>query len=124
MEQLLLHLLGDYITQTDWMAQNKTKNHLPALVHAVIYTLPFLLLSPSVKAAMVILLSHYVIDHWRLARYVNFGKNWIFDHSIKWRDCRRTGYSMQMAPHMADWLMILTDNTMHLFCNYAALRWL
>jgi hypothetical protein len=26
MNQLLLHLIGDYVTQSDWMAQNKTKS--------------------------------------------------------------------------------------------------
>jgi len=28
MEQLLLHLIGDYITQTDWMARKKLESLL------------------------------------------------------------------------------------------------
>lgn len=47
MIQLILHLVGDYITQTDWMAKNKTKNSFAAGSHALIYSLPFLLLKPS-----------------------------------------------------------------------------
>jgi hypothetical protein len=42
-EQLILHLLGDYVTQSDWMARNKTKALLPAFWHAAVYSLPFLL---------------------------------------------------------------------------------
>lgn len=39
MTQLLLHLWGDYILQSDWMATNKTRNHWAAAVHAGCYTL-------------------------------------------------------------------------------------
>jgi hypothetical protein len=75
--QLLAHLWGDYILQSDWMAQNKTKSHFAASVHANVYSLPFLLFAPSWKALMVISLSHYLIDRYRLARYVVWAKNWI-----------------------------------------------
>ena len=44
MEQLIAHLFGDYVFQNDWMAQNKTSSDWAAVVHAVVYTLPFLLL--------------------------------------------------------------------------------
>ena len=33
MEQLLLHLIGDYVTQTDWMARAKVSTTLAALCH-------------------------------------------------------------------------------------------
>ena len=29
MEQLLLHLVGDYVTQTDWMAKKKFESFPP-----------------------------------------------------------------------------------------------
>ena len=45
MEQLLAHLVGDYIFQSHDMAVNKTKNSYWALYHATTYTLPFLLLT-------------------------------------------------------------------------------
>jgi hypothetical protein len=41
MEQLLLHLVGDYIFQSHWMATEKTRHSYPALYHAIIYSLPF-----------------------------------------------------------------------------------
>lgn len=77
MEQLLLHLWGDYILQSDWMAQNKTKNSLAALIHAASYSAGFLLLRPSLSAALVIFGTHFFIDRFRLARYVVWAKNWM-----------------------------------------------
>ena len=124
MEQLLLHLIGDYVTQTDWMARTKTSTTVAALCHAVVYSLPFLLLSPSVAAILVIAVSHFLIDRFRLARHVAFAKNKLTDWRLKWPHCRATGYPPDMPAAQAFWLMILVDNTMHLSINYAALRWL
>jgi len=124
MEQLIIHLFGDYVTQTDWMAVNKTKRWYMAFIHAIVYSLPFLLLSPSVAAFLVILISHAVIDKLRLARYVIFCKNLVTDPSLKWEDCKGTGFHHSRPEWLTVWLMNITDNTMHLAINYAALRWL
>lgn len=40
---LLLHLVGDFFLQSDWMALNKSKSCRALLVHAGIYSLCFLL---------------------------------------------------------------------------------
>jgi hypothetical protein len=124
MEQLLLHLVGDYVTQTDWMAREKVRRNFAAAVHAFVYALPFLLLTSSAWALFVICSTHFLIDRFRLARYVVFAKNWATDPSLKWADCSTTGYSPAMPPWLAVWLLIIADNTMHLCINYAALRWL
>jgi hypothetical protein len=124
MEQLLLHLIGDYITQTDWMAREKTKRNLTAAAHAFVYTLPFMLLTLSATALIVICVTHFAIDRYRLARYVVFAKNWTTDRSLKWADCSATGYPASMPPWLAVWLMIIADNTMHLAINYLTLKYL
>jgi len=124
MEQLLLHLIGDYVSQTDWMARTKVHATFAALCHAVVYSLPFLLLSPSPTALAVIALSHLLIDRFRLARHVIFAKNKLTDWSLRWADCKTTGYPSGMPAATAYALMILVDNTMHLSINYASLRWL
>lgn len=81
MGQLILHLFGDYVTQSHWMAQHKTKADGPAAAHAVCYSLPFLLLTGltqhGVAAWVTILATHYLIDRYRLARYVVWAKNFI-----------------------------------------------
>lgn len=124
MEQLLLHLIGDYITQTNWMATEKTRKGIAALSHATVYAIPFLLLSPSIGAIFVIWGTHFFIDRYRLARYVVFAKNWITQPSLKWDDCNATGYHKDMPPWLAFWLLIIADNTMHLCINYIALSML
>lgn len=124
MEQLLLHLIGDYVLQTDWMARTKVRASFAALCHALVYALPFLLLSPSPAALAAIALSHFLIDRFRLARYVAFAKNKTTAWDLKWADCGATGFPPSVPPGQAFWLMIAIDNTMHLAINYAALRWL
>lgn len=124
MEQLLLHLIGDYVLQTDWMARTKTRSSVATLAHALVYALPFLLLSPSVAAIAVIAGSHFLIDRFRLARHVAFAKNKLTDWQLRWTDCSATGFPSTVPPGQAFWLMIMIDNTMHLSINYAALRWL
>jgi hypothetical protein len=65
------------------MAQQKTKSALPAAAHAFVYTLCYLpllaLVAPS-KVAFALLViggTHYIIDRYRLARYVCWGKNFL-----------------------------------------------
>lgn len=74
-DQLLAHAVGDYILQSDWMANEKTKKSIAALAHIATYGLPFLLLRPSWTAYAVIVGTHFIIDRWRLARFVVALKN-------------------------------------------------
>lgn len=122
MTQLILHLIGDYVTQSDWMAQNKTKSTWAAFMHATIYSLPFLLIG-SPLAVLVIWSTHLLIDRFRLARYVAYAKNFIGPRSSwkPWSECSATGYHKDSPPWLAVWLMILCDNTMHLTINYLAI---
>jgi len=128
MEQLILHLFGDYVTQSDWMATNKTKNSLAAWAHALVYSIPFLLLTqhapnPAI-AGFVIIITHFLIDRFRLARYVVWAKNFLGPGNLPWKECTATGYPPDRPAWLAVWLLIVADNTMHLAINYAALRWL
>ena len=126
MEQLLLHLLGDYVTQSHWMATEKTTRAYPALCHAVVYALPFALIA-SPAALIVIGVSHMMIDRFRLARYVVWAKNWLLSPGIRperWEDCAATGYHKDVPPWLAVWLLIVCDNTMHLAINYACIKWM
>ena len=123
MEQLILHLTGDYLTQSDWMAQNKTKSTLAALCHVVVYSLPFLLIGTPM-AVGAILVSHFFVDRFRLARYLVWIKNWLGPSHQPWSECSETGFDKNLPIWMSTWLLIIADNTIHLICNYCALRWL
>jgi hypothetical protein len=126
MEQLILHLLGDYVTQSDWMANEKTKSSVAAGAHAVLYSLPFVLIGPSPNAFAVILVTHFLIDRFRLARYVAYAKNFLGPRAYwyPWAECASTGYHEDRPAWLAVWLMIAADNTLHLGINHLALRFL
>lgn len=83
-DQLVAHAVGDYVLQSDWMATEKRRRWLAAVVHAVCYTLPFLFLTRSVPALAVIAGTHAVIDRYALARFVVWGKNFLAVPSLAW----------------------------------------
>lgn len=153
MTQLLAHLFGDYILQSDWMAQNKTKADAPAMIHALIYSLCFVPLiwfhgrdfRGAFACWIVIFISHFLIDRYRLACYVVWAKNhigpkgWCYSEwngqeqtstpkrYWPWRHCDEFGCTpnrMTNPAFLSAWLLIIADNTLHLAINYAALRWL
>ena len=117
---LLLHLLGDYVLQSDWMAQEKTKAWWPAFLHALTYTIPFTLLFGFQWEPLVLIGgTHFAIDHWRLARYVCWAKNFPAPKAYRysWTECFSTGYPQAMPAWLSVWLLIITDNAMHLALN-------
>ena len=122
-DQLVAHAVGDYLLQSDWMAKEKNKRTVAALAHVATYGLPFLLLRPSPAAYMAIVASHFVIDRWRLARFVVWAKNWMGPNR-PWAECATTGSPPGASPLMAMWLMIIADNTIHALCNGLALTYL
>ena len=148
----LCHLIGDYIFQSDWQAINKNKKTLNCLVHVVIYTSLFLLLTFSWKALLFIGMTHFIIDRFPVIvkRII-----WIKNHLnpklmyVPFRFCDTTGY-YDDSPYNSSklvgldkviledtqnwgkprlfvvtiWLYIITDNTLHLTCNFIALNYL
>lgn len=127
-DQIVLHLVGDYLTQSHWMAQNKTKNWWPAFVHATVYSLPFMLITQNAAALGIIFATHSLIDRYRLARFVVWLKNGpiIWDRNIsgRWvglKPVTATGYAEDTPPWLAVWLLIFADNTIHLICNGVAI---
>lgn len=125
MEQLLIHLFSDYWLQNDWMALNKKQKFWIALVHAFIYTLPFLLLTRSFLALFVIFITHAIIDGTNIVNKLNQIKNWDFDTFFIWGDKMiYDGYEANRPPFLRVWLIIIQDNILHLIINYCSLRWL
>jgi len=125
-DQLLAHVVGDYVLQSDWMAGEKRRRTVAALVHALTYGIPFLLLRPSLLAFAVIVGSHLLIDRFGLARYLVWTKNQVGPREFRrpWSECSVTGYPAERPAWMAVWLLIIADNALHVAINAAALRWL
>lgn len=123
--QLVVHAVGDYIIQSDWMANNKTKSHWPCFVHALLYTLAFVLLTQSAQALLVIGLTHFLIDRWRVARFVIALRNVILSPSPTVLDIDiTTGSPKSCPPFLAVWLLIIVDNIMHVCINALCLKYL
>lgn len=117
-DQILAHLVGDYILQSHWMATEKTKRSVAAAAHAVTYAVPFWLFLPSPAALTFIIVTHFVIDRWRLARFVVWAKNGCTG------PVTATGYADTVPAWLSVWLLIIADNTLHLICNGVALKYL
>lgn len=124
---ILAHFVGDYILQSHWMAVEKVKRWWPAIVHGAIYTLPFLFVTQSPWALLVIGGTHAIIDRYRLAKYLVWAKN-----QIGPKDFRPTfeeamgngGYSASTPVWLSSFLLFVADNTLHFAINAAAVVWL
>ena len=119
----LAHFVGDYIIQNDWMATEKTRRWWPAVLHGLTYTLPFLFVTQSPAALLIIASTHVVIDRYRLPRFLIWAKNQIAPKPHR-HPLTPTGF----APGKPDWLafslLIVVDNTVHMGINLAAIIYL
>ena len=135
-KSLLIHLVSDYWLQNDWMAVNKKKHWFPAIVHGIIYTIPFLLLTKSWLALFVICSTHIVIDHSDIVNRLNQLKNFNFkSFAMGYFKPIGAGLLQKSTIELKDgygdrplfirvWLLIIQDNILHLVINYLCLRYL
>lgn len=112
--QFLAHLWGDYVFQNHWMALNKQQSKLVCLIHSLTYALPFLFLTRSPIALSIIAITHFLIDHYALAKYAVKLKNWNFAEG-------GNGFPPSTPLWLSTWLTIFVDNTFHLTINYLVL---
>lgn len=120
MIQLLLHALGDYIIQNDWMALNKKKltrkGELACQIHCITYSLPFLLIG-TWKSVVVIYISHYLFDRTNITGWFLAIRNGVFNVD-------NFGFSKERPFVLTIWLYIITDNIFHIGFNWLALTFL
>ncbi len=116
MDQLICHLVGDYVLQTDWMAKNKTSSMFAAVVHSFFYALPFVLITGLSWALLVIFFTHILIDHYRLAGVIMRLKQWSRQHAAPPSSGAPADINLM--------LHIVIDNTIHLTINYFSIKYL
>ncbi len=108
-EQIILHLAGDYMLQNQWMSNKKTENnptgYIVAIIHSLIYSLPFWVFLTNWQGWLFIFISHFLIDKYEL------GKIW-----IKLANYRNRNYKS-----VNNGIRIVIDNTFHIICNYVAI---
>lgn len=126
MEQLILHGIGDYFLQTDYQGLNKKnpglKGFLICLKHCITYSLPFFLIG-SWQAVSVIFITHFIIDRTNLVAYLLAFKNNVTTEEGNY-DITNFGFGHNRPFAISIWLYIITDNILHIICNYLALRFL
>ena len=120
---ILAHLVGDYLLQTHWMATEKTSRWWPAIAHGITYTIPYMFVTQSPLALLVISGTHIVIDRYRLARHLVWLKNQFAPKKHR-PGHTATGYTDETPAWLSVWLMIVSDNTIHLLINTGAVIWL
>ena len=95
MEQLLVHIFGDFVLQSDYFAMNKSKRSWPCFLHVLTYTLCFLLLTTSWKALLVIGVTHFILDRYPIIlRRLIWTKNHLGPYFVfvPFSKCAATGY--------------------------------
>lgn len=119
MIQLLLHLLGDYFLQNDWMALNKSKYNLlgwyTCLLHCWLYAFPFGMYYQSWSIFTLVFATHFLIDKFGLAVYVTRLMNWNWDGYL--------GFDEDRPKFITVWIHIIRDNSMHIACNYFIIKY-
>lgn len=66
------HLVGDYVLQSDFIANTKKENWYNMFVHCVLYCLPFYLVFGFGWKLLILFISHITVDVWK-ERYKKFG---------------------------------------------------
>lgn len=121
MKSLLAHLVGDYVLQTHWEAVEKVNSWTPAVTHAAKYTLPFVALTRSPKALLTIGVTHAILDHYRLAKHVNWARNQLAPKEYRAEGLTNGGSPDSVPAGLATALLFITDNTIHMLINEYAI---
>jgi hypothetical protein len=79
----------------------------------MIYSIPFVLLTKSLLAILIIFSTHAIIDRYRIAAQFTKLSNWRFDGD--------NGFPGERPAWLTTWVIIIIDNTMHLTINHIAL---
>lgn len=82
---LFLHFIGDFVLQSDWMAQNKSKNWVPLALHVFVYGSALYVGLQNFHCGLFVMvnaLSHYLVDtvtsRWTSALWKQGKVHWFF----------------------------------------------
>lgn len=130
-DQIVIHGISDYYIQNDWMAQNKKnpgwRGALACAIHCITYTLPFLVLTRSWRALLIICVTHYIIDRTYLVAWLIWVKNLLTPaaNRCSWAEAKKTmGFHPSRPPFISIWIGIIVDNLFHLVLNALAIQYL
>lgn len=103
MNYLVGHLIGDYLLQNDWMAQNKKQRTFPCFVHCSAYTAAIALLTLWPWWALaIVFVAHFIQDRTQVIRW------WM----------NTIGQEKFADPPLGPWSIIVVDNVWHIVVLY------
>jgi len=97
MHWIFAHLIGDYLIQTDWMAEGKKHSSLICTIHVLTYLIPFLFCINYGWQWFAIGIEHFIQDRTSIVVWL----------------MKKKGSARFAEPPMAPWSIILTDNILH-----------
>lgn len=120
------HLIGDYLLQSKWMAMTKSqpgwRGVLACTIHVALYTVAVCAMVQTTDALvwLAVAVPHWIIDRWSLGGW------WL--KVIRGRTLEEAHLSAEPHRpfHIAFFAVVYTaaDNTIHLLCLWAAIRFL
>ena len=97
MPWIYAHLIGDYLIQTDWMANGKKRSSWICAVHVLTYLVPFLFTPMPWWQLALIGAEHFLQDRTGVVVWLMKAK----------------GSAAFIQPPCGPWSVILTDNILH-----------
>ncbi len=121
------HLIGDFLFQNNWMAQNKNKKDgwFPCFVHCLTYTLSVIVFTKEVSFswALIVFITHYPIDRWSLADKFSelYGSNSIkkFWNKKNKNNSHKENKQLILDGAFSAICYVVRDNTFHLLLMIA-----
>lgn len=96
---IIAHLIGDYLLQNDWMAQNKKKSSFACTVHVTLYCIPFLLTEFSFLSILLIYIQHWIQDRTTF---------------VSWYCEKFSIFQSELKINTLPWGHIIVDNVFHI----------
>lgn len=106
------HLVGDYLLQNDWMANNKKRSSIICAIHCTLWTFSVCVFAGwwTWQAFAVLWLTHFIQDRTQIILW------WM---RLKWKD-----QTLFATAPMAPWSIIVVDNVWHIVTIWAVWRFL
>ena len=108
-DALVGHLVGDYLLQNDWMAQNKKRNSFPCAVHCLLWTIAVCLcagwMSPIAWCALFA--THFIQDR---------------KHVVLWW-MKSIGQERFATGVLSPWSVVVVDNIWHIVTIWIVSKW-
>jgi hypothetical protein len=125
----LAHLWGDYIFQNHWMAVRKKTKLLAAFLHALFYSMPFIVfvylghITPL--GLLIIGGTHMLIDYFGIQKVLTFlgigVVNGFVPRLFSKLDLPTDPELNPPPPFLSVWLAIIVDNIFHITINSVVL---